>query len=278
MRTNSRFHIAVSVFLPLLFLGGSVAAQLRYDTILEENFKPRQPVHRFLMPSTVVRYFAFGFENMLADYYWVSAVQDMAKWDRRDAYYPEYFRIISTLDPKFAYPYIFAALTVPTKNIPESLVWLTELSDRGIAAIPTSWEIPFYTGLDFHAIGKSYERAAHYLGIAVKIESSPVAARTAYGLFLLHSSTDYERSRALFQAMYETTEYEETKRVAKERIELLDYIEAIDRASVAYKTRNHEFPETLENLVDRGYIQVPPEIVKRYPIEIDKETGKASLR
>lgn len=275
---SSRVYVVLPIFLPLFFLAASIVAQLRFDAVLMENFKPRQPVHRFIMPAQVVRYFTFGFNSTLADYYWVSAIQDMAKWDRRDVYYPEYFRIITTLDPKFEYPYVFAALTIPTKKIPESLTWLTELSDRGMAAIPTSWEIPFYTGLEFHVIGKFYERASYYLGIASAIKSSPEVARTAYGLFLLHaSSSDNEKTRALFNAIYETTDNQETKRIAKERIALLDFIEVVDRASSAYKTRHNEYPKSLEILAKEGFIQIPPDVVRRFPVEIDTVTGRASL-
>lgn len=277
MILHPRAFNIIMILAPLLFLGASIAAQLRYDAVLMEHFNLREPVHRFIMPALVVRHFAFGFENTLADYYWVSAIQDLNKWDRRDTYYPEYFRIIATLDPKFEYPYIFAALTVPSKKNPESFTWLADISERGMAALPSSWQIPFYTGLEFHAIGKSYERAVYYLGIASAIGSSPEVARTAYGLFLLHTSTDYERSRALFTAIYETTDNQETKKIAQERIVLLDFIEAVDKASEAYKDRHSIYPGSLEMLVKDGLIQVPTELVKRFPIEIDRQTGKASL-
>ena len=175
MILHPRTFNIVMVLAPLLFLGASIGAQLRYDAVLMEHFNLREPMHRFIMPAPVVRYFAFGFENILADYYWVSAIQDLNKWDRRDTYYPEYFRIIATLDPKFEYPYTFAALTIPSKKNPESLTWLADISERGMVALPSSWQIPFYTGLEFHTVGRLYERAAYYLGIASAIESSPEA-------------------------------------------------------------------------------------------------------
>lgn len=263
--------------LPIIFLAGAVFAQQRYDAVWQEHFVLRAPIHRFIMPAQIVQKFTFGFDNIIADYYWVRAVQDINKWDRRDEYYPEYFRIISTLDARFLYPYVFAALTVPTKITPESLMWLEQISLRGISALPENWEIPFYTGLDFHSIGDSYERATHYLRIAAEIPASPLVAKNVYALFLLRSSTDNERSRALFQTVYDTADNEESKRIAMEHIALLDYIEAVDKASSVYKTSRGVYPASLEILTKAGLIISLPEEFSRFHIIINSDTGKASL-
>ncbi len=265
------------VLVPIFFIG-SLFAQLRYDAISLKHFELLAPIHRFVLPAPIVKYFTFGFKNVLADYYWVTAIQDFNKWDKFDFYYPEYFRIINTLDPKFEYPYIFAALTVPTKQNPASLSWLAQIADKGIAKIPSSWEIPYYTGVEFHTVGKSYERAVHYLAIAATVKGSPEVARQAYALFLLHTATDYQKSRELFAAIYQTADNEETKSVAKERILVLDLIEAIDQASIKYKAIHQQFPTSVETLSRAGLVVIPEQISKRYPISIDAGTGKAILQ
>jgi hypothetical protein len=269
--------VSLSLILALCFLFSSFLAQLRYDALWQEHFVLQASVHRFVLPAPIVKHFAFGFQNILADYYWVTAVQDFNKWDKFDFYYPEYFRIISTLDPKFEYPYIFAALTLPSKQNPASFEWLALVAEQGIVAVPHSWQIPYYTGVEFHAVAKSYERAVHYLGLAAAIPGSPEITREAYALFLLHTTTDYQKSRALFVAIYKTADNDETRSVARERITLLDLLEAVDQGSVVYKEKYHQYPTSIEELSSVGLVVIPAEIVRHYPINIDKLTGKASL-
>ena len=275
---RKRTSILASLILPFCFLFGAYLAQVRYDAVWQEHFELLAPVHRYILPAPVVKYLSFGFRNILADYYWVTAVQDLNKWDRKDFYFPEEFRIISALDPKFEYPYIFAALTIPTKTNPESLKWVSLIAEEGMKALPNSWQIPFYVGLEYQTVGKSYEQAVHYLAIAAAKPGSPEITREAYGMFMLHTSTDYERSRALFNTIYQTTDNEETKIIAKFRLTLLDLLEAVDQASLRYKAKYHSFPNSLDQLTKLGFITVPTELVKRFPVMIDEQTGKSSLK
>lgn len=278
MKAHTYIRTVIEVVLPLLLLGIIVSLQLRYDAIQAEHFNPRAPVHRFVMPAPIMRHLAFGFDNALADYYWINAVQDVNKWDRHDTFYPEYFRIISTIDPKFEYPYIFAALTVPSKETPESLTWLSVIAEEGMKALPESWQIPFYVGVQYHVVAKSYEQAVHYLAIAAGEKSAPEMVKNIYAIYLMHTATEYETSRALFTTIYETTNNEETKKLAKERIALLDFIEMLDQASQTYKTKYASYPASVDDLAKRGLIQIPLELVKKFPISIDQSTGKVTLK
>lgn len=274
---NIQWGKALNFIVPCVFLLGATFLQLRYDAIKLERFNLRAPEHRYVMPASVVRHFAFGFQNVLADYYWVTAIQALNKWDRKDTYFPEYFRIISALDPRFSYPYIFATLVVPNRINKESLTWLSEISEIGMRALPENWEIPFYTGMEHYVVGKSSERAVHYLEIAASKKSAPEYVRTTYGIHLMRDATEYEKSRALFTTIYETSDNDETKKIVKERMALLDLIEMLEKASLAYKTKYHAFPSSLADIEKAGFIKLPPDLVEKFTIEVDKTTGKVML-
>ena len=276
--TSTRVKSLILWLITLLLLLAIVFLQLRYDAIVTEHLDMRAPVHRFVMPAPVMRHLAFGFENVLADYYWINAVQDINKWDRRDTFYPEYFRIISTLDPKFEYPYIFAALTMPSKGVSESLGWLSVIAERGMHALPESWQIPFYVGVQYHVVAKSYEQAVHYLAIAAKEESAPEMVRSIYGIYLMHTGSEYETSRALFATIYETSSNKETKRIAKERIALLDLIEMLEQAASAYKAKYASYPVSVDQLSAKGYIELPHGLAKKFPLSIDQTTVKVIVK
>ncbi len=274
---SARLVSALELIIVCLLFGGAVLAQVRFDAIQQEHFDLRAPVHRFAMPAPIVRYFAFGFDNVLADYYWITAIQDFNKWDRRDFYYPEYFRIISTLDPHFAYPYMFAVLTVPSRQNPDSLRWLSLIVSVGMKALPDNWQIPFYAGVQFHVVGKSYEEATRYLEIAGAKPSSPDMVRAMHGVYLMHNQSEYQRSRALFLTIAETTDHEATKELAKERVALLDLMEEFKKAALSYKAKYHRFPVSIDEMAAAHFVQAPPDILKKFPMSIDQATGEVTL-
>lgn len=274
---NRHARQLLGFLLPCFFLMGAIFLQLRYDAIKLEHFNIRAPEHRYVMPAPIVQHFAFGFQNVLADYYWITAVQALNKWDRQDSYFPEYFRIIAALDPKFSYPYIFGALIIPSRANPDSLSWLSTVTEIGMTALPENWEIPFYTGMQYYIVEKSSEHAIRYLEIASKKTSAPEYVRTTYAIHLMRDATEYQKSRALFVTIYETSDNEETKRIVKERIALLDLVEMLDRAAVSYKLIHHVFPTSITDLAEAGLVQLPPELIDKFTIEIDKNTGKVTL-
>lgn len=272
-----RLHSARTLFGSLLLLLGTVLLQVRFDAIAMEHFNARAPLHRFTMPAPAVHHLAFGFENVIADYNWVNAIQDINKWDHRDAFYPEYFRIISTLDPRFEYPYTFAILTIPSKRNTDSLRWTRDIAELGMKAFPENWEIPFYVGVQYHVIQKSYDDAVRYLRIAKEKKSAPEMVGNTYGIYLMHTATDYQKSRAFFETIYTTSTNEETKRIAKERIALLDFIETVEQAALAYKTKFGFYPNSLETLATKGFISIPIQLTQKFPLQISEETGKVLL-
>ncbi len=266
---------------PLLVLSTIVFLQLRYDAVVTAQLNPRAPIHRTVMPAEVVRHFTFGFDNVLADYYWVTAVQTYLKWDSFDQFYPEYFRIISTLDPKFEYPYHFAILTLPTKMNPESLVWLQEISEGAVRAFPDKWRIPLTAATQFHIIGKDNARAIHFLETANSMPSATELVRRMYGIYLMRDATDYKKSRAMFEAILETADNDETKRIATERILLLDLVEMLEQGIATYKTAYGVFPATVDEFLKKEKLQLPETataLLQKFSPKVDQTTGKIILR
>ncbi len=273
-------HIAL-VLAPLVVLAGIVCLQARYDAIVAEYFDIRAPVHRSAMPASVVRHLAFGFDNMLADYYWITAVQSYLKWDGFDAYYPEYFETIRTLDPKFEYPYQFAILTLPTKRNPESFMWLSDVTEGGVRSLPQSYKIPFSAASQFYVVGKDNERATHFLEVASKMASAPELVHRSYAIYLMRDATDYKKSRALFTAILETAENDETKKIVVERIQLLDFIEGLEQSIAKFKTSHGVYPVSIEELSKKEKLKFSESttaLLRKYSPTINPASGKILLR
>ena len=267
----------VALLAPLVLLAAVVFLQLRYDDIRAERFYIRAPIHKYILPAPVVRHFTFGFQNALADYYWVSAVQDFVKWDNKDEYYPEYFRIISTLDKKFEYPYIFAILTVSSKNNPKSHEWLVEIAEKGMRAFPDNWRIPFSAAVEFNVLGGSGEEAVRLLALAAAMPSSPELVHKTHAIYLMRDASDYKKSRALFTALLETSDNEETRRIAGERLLLLDYVEFLEQGVASFRATHGHYPENLDEILDDGKIEINEELLKKFQVNINAFTGKIEV-
>lgn len=267
--------------LSFFLLFSSATLQMRYDAIVAEHFDLRAPIHRSVMPASVIRHFTFGFQSVVADYYWITAVQDYLKWDGRDYYYPEYFQIIATLDAKFAYPYFFGILTVPNKRNSESLEWLAQIAERGARALPNEWNIPFSAATQFHVIGKNNERAIQFLEIAAKVSTAPEIVHRSLAIYLMRDASDYSRSRALFQTILDTTDNEETAKIIAERIQLLDLVEGLEQGILRYRASFGVYPASVDGLTSRSQSPLSEStknLIAKYAPRIDQVTGKIILR
>jgi hypothetical protein len=251
--------------------------QVGYDRLTAPLPGEIRPVHRFILPGEVIRHFSFGMKAILADTYWIRAVQHLDEWDQIDAYYPEYFNIIATLDPKFTFPTLFAVMVIPMKEYPELLDRVTQIAERSIVANTENWEIPFYLGVQYHVTGGSREKALQYIAAAADHDGAPDIVRVTYGIYQLQSANDREMARSLFAVIYETSENETLREAAKERIELIDVLSLLEKAIERYASQQGRYPASMSDLLDAGYLRGVPPILQKFPVRIDEATGKVSL-
>ena len=139
----------------VMLLGLVVFFQVRHDQLGPPFTTKLKMVRRNLLPHQILPYIHFGFRNIITDYYWISSIQDFVAWNRKEGYFVGYFKNISTLDPKFEYPYLFSILTIPQKDRKDlkNVAVLDEvatIAEKGMTAIPESWQIPFYLGTQYY--------------------------------------------------------------------------------------------------------------------------------
>jgi hypothetical protein len=94
----------------------------------------------------MLRIVALGFENLLADYYWLRVVQlvggEYGNPVQHAAAIGRYTEAVATLDPWVDHPYRFAALWMCED--PETVEPSNRLLERGIAYHPREWRNRFY--------------------------------------------------------------------------------------------------------------------------------------
>jgi hypothetical protein len=175
------------------------------------------------------RALSFGFEPVIADYYWIQALQvggDSEHPEHRNETLSALMDLVTGLDPWVDHPYRFAALWL-NGNLDE-VHHANRLLEKGIAYHPRDWTDRFYLGYnlffyleDNAAAANALEEAIHlpgapyYLGSFVtRLRASEDSLDTAV-LFLqqLIAQTDDEYAKADYLDIFDEVETERRARM-----------------------------------------------------------------
>lgn len=129
-----------------------------------------------LLPSKeCVKAFALGFDDVIADIYWLEFIQyfgNSAARHRdnfRKAY--DYLDLITSLDPHFVPAYYFAAFVLgQERREPQRAA---ELINRGISSNPDNWYLPYVAGINQYLYAHDDIKAAKYYRMAAKYPEAP---------------------------------------------------------------------------------------------------------
>lgn len=271
----------IILFLSPFLLASAVLLQIKYDKIVHPQIIFTTET-RYILPSSVVNNFSFGFKNILADLYWVRAIQDFSIWDGKDPFYVQEYKNISTLDPKFSYPYLLGILTFTSRSASEKVLnssileTIEPVIQTGIKNLPDNWEIPFYLGTGFQ-LTKNPEKALYYLKIAASHPDAPDIIHNVYKSYLKNTITGNVASRQFVKAIYDTTSSETTKKILKEGIMINDLKEILKSVVDNYKTKYGVYPISIDELIQHKMIQVGPELKNEFKITINQNTGEVII-
>jgi len=128
-----------------------------------------------LPSASAVRVLSLGYDQLLADWYWLAFVQYIGDGDARakDHYAAadKYLDLIVGLDPGFIKAYWFASFIVGSEQQqPERAA---KFIDRGIQANPNNWFLPFIAGINQYLYAKNDVAAAKYYKMAAKFPDAP---------------------------------------------------------------------------------------------------------
>lgn len=250
-----------------------IAVQVLYDRVANPFSLRLSAVKRTLIPAEAVKHFAFGFDNALADYYWISSIQDFVVWNHKDSFYVEYFRNIATLDPKFEYPYLFSIFTAPVRGDPTSVDKVARIADIGITTLPNSWKIPFYMGTKYNLFNKDYDNAVKYIGMAAKIPTSPPGVQAVYSAITAKKYLGRDTSRDMIKVIYDNTDSATIKKLAERGLIAENLNLMLENGVVAYKGKFGRYPKTVNELLENNFIVFPKELGADFNIMLNSRTG-----
>jgi hypothetical protein len=241
----------------------------------------------YVPSGTALSKMALGYDALLADLYWIRAVQyfggqTLAERARlkRDLLYP-LLDITTTLDPYFNIAYRFGAVFVaegaPRPGRPDLAIALLE---KGIRAMPDRWQYPYDIAFIHYWWRRDYEAASAWFTRASQMPGSP-EWMPGLAAITLSQGGNRRGARFLWRQILEGAEQEYMRKTAEQRLVQLDILDELDRLNAALDrvaadsgTRQTSW----EALARRGWLrQVPPSDPSGTAYVLDPATGHATV-
>lgn len=259
----------------LLLLASAVAVNTRLSA--ERGEEPETDL-LFLPSGRYLQTVSFGYDNVLADWIYLWAIQYYTDFSRgtRFAYLQRTFEVITDLDPQYIDAYMIGALIIVAEG--KEMRRAIDLLDKGIAANPQDYLLPLDAGYYFRDTFKQPERAAHYFNLAAGRPGAPnYIKRLAAGM--TERAGDKRTSYELWKRAFDEAEKEEDRLIAELHLRTLHdeiNLEALRSLVAEYQRRFGRFPSRLEQLERAGLIERAPRNFRGEEYCYDPLTGRVS--
>jgi hypothetical protein len=235
---------------------------------------------QFLPRPEVARTLALGFHALVADWYWMQAVQIVGGETRNPARHaPVLGRlvdVVTTVDPWVDHPYRFAAHWLTDSE--ERIRFANRLLERGIAHHPDDWRNLFYLGFNHFFYLDEPEPAADAIAAAARLPDAP-AYLSRLSARLRAGSSGLEMSEAFLSELARTTEDPQARRLYEKalvEIETERRARILDEARARFRERAGRDLASVEELV-RGPHAVLRELPREphgKPWKLDERSGR----
>ena len=241
----------------------------------------------YIPSGAVLQRLALSFDSLLADVYWIRAVQHFGRTrsseDPRRSYellYP-LLDIATTLDPRFNMAYRFGAIFLAEAHPggPGQPSLAVALLEKGAREMPERWQYPQDIGFVYYWWLHDYGEAARWFQRASEVPGAPwwLKSLAANTLALGGNRT---ASRMLWQQMLATADNGWMRAESERRLlqlEALDQIDSYVQAIEAFVARHGRLPGAWRDVVTRGQASEGPVDPAGYPYSLDPRSGSVSV-
>jgi tetratricopeptide (TPR) repeat protein len=235
----------------------------------------------YLPSGRLLRVLSLGHPALVADLIYLWSIQFYGYYRggvRYDYLIQIYDRVITELDPRFRDAYLLGAIILSMEaGRPDDAL---RLLDKGIAANPEDWILPFEAGFIAYHMKGEFDRATDYFRVSMgRPEAHPVVRR--FHAEMYNRSGDKRTSLRHWTEILETAESTYVRQVAEKHvhdlrleIDLADLEDAVRRFR---ETAGH-LPANLRALLDSGALASLPLDPEGRPYRYDPATGAVSSR
>jgi tetratricopeptide (TPR) repeat protein len=242
----------------------------------------------YIRSGEALKRVALSYDAVLADIYWIRAVQyfGRARLDTRpaksyDRLYP-LLDITTTLDPQFNIAYRFGAvfLAEAYPNGAGQPAAAIALLKKGFAANPTRWQYLQDIGFVYYWWLRDYQSAASWFQRARAVPGAPEWLAPLAAVTLTKGG-DRAGARALWTQMLETGEHDYLRRIAAHRLvqlRVLDELDALNARLARVRAETGGPVTSWAALAPRaGAASGPPLDPAGVPYVLDPVTGQVSV-
>jgi tetratricopeptide (TPR) repeat protein len=275
-RRTVTFVAAVSAMLAI-----AIALQIARDRVFAHTAIDRQVL--YVSNPEVMRRAALSYDALLADVYWIRALQYYGGERQKppltrsyDLLYP-LLDLTTTLDTRFTIAYRFGAIFLAEPQPggagrPEQAVALLK---KGIALNPNKWEYYQDIGFIYYWHVRDYQHAAEWFRRGGDVPAAPFWMKS-WAAIMLTRGGNRDASRALWAQIGQSEESDWLRNTARMRLaqlDALDQIDALKRVVKDFARRTGQPAQSWEQLIGVRMIPGVPTDPAGTPYTLDAETG-----
>jgi hypothetical protein len=271
-----------------LAVGAALAVPPAQDRV-QERMQARAPdpdILYFASPDAIKK-MALGYEGLLADIYWMRAIQYYGRREeseRRPVRYKNLaamLDITSTLDPDMLDVYragsIFLAEPDPVgAGQPEQAV---ALLDKGIARHPAEWRLRLDKGFIYFWFLKDYRHAGQAWLDGSRLAAAP-PWMAGLAAMALSRGGEIETAKMLWRQQLEQSERADIRENARNHLastEVAETLWTLEFFIEKYKEKAGRPPRQLEDLVRAGFLRRVPVDPSGVPYDYEPASGYVGL-
>jgi tetratricopeptide (TPR) repeat protein len=234
---------------------------------------------RLLPRGELLRPALLGFHHLGADLLWLRIVQVfgeqvVTEWDYEWLYHA--FDVVTTLDPQYTYVYDVGGTVLA--EFAHRVELSNQLLEKGFEANPTAWRLPFVLGFNHFFHLQDYVSAARYMSEAAQIPGHPFYVDTLAARLYVEGGSPALALQYL-EAMIQQAANPELRRIYVEKyneVLIARDLRALDEAVERYRKACGANPQTLSDLVGKGFLSAIPDEPFGGEYRVDPRTGEVS--
>ena len=242
-------------------------------TVVQIEGLAQLPRGEYLKPALL------GYHHLGADLLWLKLVQVIGKKrNTADEYEWMYHAldVLTTLDPQYAYAYYAGGVILgDLANRPDLSIRLLE---KGAAANPDVWNIPFLLGYNYYFLLDDPAKGAEYIMKAASLPDGP-AYLPGLATRLAAEAGSPDTALVFLEARLRETQDPQTRESLAYRMKEVIIerdVHLLEKAVDAYQVQYRALPVTLEDLVAVGTISMLPQEPFGGDYRLDRKTGAIS--
>ena len=270
MQANPAKH----VLLPAIIILSGFACVFALSGFVEDRRPPLPAGYEdsdLAFHGSRMKGFAFGMEGLIADWYYMRALQyigdkvvkskaevvnidDLRSLDPRLLY--PMLDNATDLDPHFMAAYSYGAIVLPAID-PEKAI---ALANKGIEKNPDKWRLYQYLGYIYWKTGQ-YERAAEIYDRGASLPGANTFMKLM-AASMKNQGGSRETARAIYRDMLETTDDEQVKSTATNRLQELDSLDIEDAVNAGLADFKQKNGRCVNSFGEMGALKIPAQKIR----------------